>query len=571
MKKWLLPIVWSFPLLARAGEPLELARRVADKVVDRTRFDLEYRLEKAPDDFGCVDFGRSMDRPGVAYALTALRCEGDTEEWFELGCSGPVRITIDDSVVYERDVPHPFSVQLDEKNFRLPEGFRCRLEKGLHKLLVKTRYDGGEHLFLLQSRNFSRYAERGCRIVCTLEPYAPQLREARWLLLGTFQAPFSARLQPDSLLLFHRTYSDGARSLAWNIPPLNIVSAPVRNGRFFDWNYHVGCFAWALQRLSAATGDGKYRSYADAWCDFWIETAPLAEYQSCGLQSVRSFGYGASGRPMLDYRSAPAMPYITRCVETPEAPESYRLRALQVLDYLQHEQFRVEGLFARSYTPDPSVWADDMFMGLPYLVYGYRLTGDPQLLEDAVAQLKGFNRLLFDPEAGLYRQACYPSHPDVRVPHWSRGNGWALWATCEILDVLPRGSADYHTVLSLYRTHVDGLLRWQDGDGFWRNILDRDGSDRESSGAAIFTYCMARGINRGWLPRDRYVAPLRKAWSALATFVTVDGDFTGVKGGTNFSTDPEDYERVKFIDSDTHGLLPFLFAAMEMERLDAQE
>ncbi len=487
MKKGLLPIVWSLPLLVRAGEPIELARRVADRVVDRTRFDLEYRLQQAPDDFGCVDFGRSMDRPGVAYALTALRCEGDTEEWFEVGCSGPVRITIDDSVVYERGVPHPFSVHLDEKNFRLPEGFHCRLTKGLHKLLVKTRYDGGEHFFLLQSRNFSRYAERGCRISCTLEPYAPQLREARWLVLGTFQAPFPAPLQPDSLLLFHRTYSDGECSLAWNIPPLNIVSAP-------------------------------------------------------------------------------AMPYITRCVESSDAPPSYRQQALEVLDYLRSEQFRVAGVFARNYTSEPSVWADDMFMGLPYLVYGYRLTGDLQLLEDALSQLKTFNRLLFDPEAGLYRQACYPSQPDVLVPHWSRGNGWALWATCEILDELPHGSADYRTVLALYRAHIDGLLRCQDPDGFWRNILDWESSDRESSGAAIFVYCMARGINRGWLPR-RYTAPLQRAWTALTTFVTEEGDFTGVKGGTNFSTDPEDYERVKFIDSDTHGLLPFLFAAMEMDRL----
>ena len=569
MKKWYLPIVLLSPLLARAGEPLDLARRVADKVVDSTRFELEYRLQKADGDFGCVDFGRSMDRPGVAYALTTLRCEGDTEEWFELGCTGPVRISIDDSVVYERCEARPFAVDLDEKNYRLPERFRCRLTAGPHKLLVKTEYRGGEHLFLLQSRNFSRYAERGCRISCTLDTYAPGIRDARWLLLGTFAGRLTDPLPPDSLLLFHRPYVDGERLLAWNIPPLNIVSAPVRSGRFYDWNYHVGCFAWALQRLSAATGDDKYAAYADAWCDFWLETAPLAEYQSRRLHAVRSFGYGASGRPMLDYRSAPAMPYITRCVESSDAPPSYRQQALEVLDYLRSDQFRVAGVFARNYTSEPSVWADDMFMGLPYLVYGYRLTGDSQLLEDAVAQLKAFNRLLFDPDAGLYRQACYPSQPDVRVPHWSRGNGWALWATCEILDELPHGSADYCTVLALYRRHIDGLLRWQDSDGFWRNILDRAGSDRESSGAAIFTYCMARGINRGWLPRSRYLEPLERAWSALTTFVTEEGDFTGVKGGTNFSTDPEDYERVKFIASDTHGLLPFLFAAMEMERLQA--
>lgn len=175
------------PALLRGAEPLELARRVADKVVDNTRFELEYKLQSAYPDFGCVDFGRCMDRPGVAYALTTLRCEGDTEELFELGCTGPVRITIDDSVVYERPLPHPFAVEFDEKDYRLPESFRLRLTAGPHKLLVKTEYRGGEHLFLMQSRNFSRYAERGRKIFCTLETYAPKLKEARWLVLGTFE------------------------------------------------------------------------------------------------------------------------------------------------------------------------------------------------------------------------------------------------------------------------------------------------------------------------------------------------------------------------------------------------
>lgn len=58
---------------------------------------------------------------------------------------------------------------------------------------------------------------------------------------------------------------------------------------------------------------------------------------------------------------------------------------------------------------------------------------------------------------------------------------------------------------------------------------------------------------------------------ALTTFVSGEDDFNGVKGGTNFSTDPADYERIPFIRSDTHGLLPFLFAALEMERLSQKK
>ena len=502
------------PALLRGAEPLELARRVADKVVDNTRFELEYKLQSAYPDFGCVDFGRCMDRPGVAYALTTLRCEGDTEELFELGCTGPVRITIDDSVGYERPLPHPFAVEFGEKDYRLPESFRLRLTAGPHKLLVKTEYRGGEHLFLMQSRNFSRYAERGRKIFCTLETYAPKLKEVRWLVLGTFEGDLATPLAPDSALLFHTPYRDCGRTLAWNIPPVDIVSAPAANGRFFEWYYHVGCFAWALQRLSAATGDPKYAAYADAWCDFSLGTFPLAEHQTQRLHAVRSFNFGTAGRPMLDYVSAPAMPYITRCVESPDPPESYRRQAERVLNYLRHEQFRTEGVFAREYTLYPSVWADDMFMGLPYLVYGYRLTGDESLLHDAADQLIGFNRLLFDAGAGLYRQACYPSHPDIRVPHWSRGNGWALWATCEVLDALPRSDRNYKRILAIYRAHIEGVLRYQDAEGYWRNLLDREDSPanppvRRSSPTASPAASTADGFRSG-RSKSRSAGPGRR-------------------------------------------------------------
>ena len=556
----LLPIgVWG-------SEPLRLACRVADKVVDHTRFELTYKLQSPPSDYLVVDFGRCMDRPGVAYALTTLQCEGDTEELFELGCTGPVRISIDDEVVYEREQPHPFQVAFGEKNHLLPESFRVHLTAGAHKLLVKTEYRGGEHLFLLQSRNLSRYADCGRKISCTLRTYAPTIKEARCLVLGSFEGRLSTPLQPDSCLRFHAPYLDGERTLAWNIPPVSMASVTASNGRFYEWSYHVGCFAWALQRLSAASGDPKYAAYADAWCDFSLESIPLAQHQTHALHLARSFNFGVTGRPMLDYVSAPAMPYITRCVESETAPASYRQQADAVLDYLCHRQFRTAGVFAREYTVYPSVWADDMFMGLPYLVYGYRLTGDRTLLEDAAEQLLAFHRLLFDADVGLYRQACYPTHPEVRVPHWSRGNGWALWAACEVLDVLTAEDAYYGPVLGVYHAHIAGLLRCQDAEGYWRNVLDWEESARESSGAAIFTYCLARGLNRGWLTRAQAEEPLRRAWCALTSFVTPEADFNGVKGGTNFSTDPADYERVPFIRSDTHGLLPFLFAALEMDR-----
>ncbi len=59
---------------------------------------------------------------------------------------------------------------------------------------------------------------------------------------------------------------------------------------------------------------------------------------------------------------------------------------------------------------------------------------------------------------------------------------------------------------------------------------------------------------------------VEKAWIALKSFIGSDGNLYGVKGGTNFSPDPEDYARTPFVKSDTHGILPVLFCCFEMEK-----
>jgi rhamnogalacturonyl hydrolase YesR len=283
--------------------------------------------------------------------------------------------------------------------------------------------------------------------------------------------------------------------------------------------------------------------------------------------------WGTADRPMLDYTTAPSMPFIARIVDESDFPirEKYVEWTNKITHYITNRQFRLEdGVLARQYTIRPSVWADDMFMGIPYMLYAAKCTQDKSqrnmLYEDAARQIVLFNKYLFDPEKHLYMQACYADFPQ-KIPFWSRGNGWAIWATTEVLLNLPKNHRDYKKVMDIYRQHIDGLVNMQDNDGFWHNILDMPQTVRESSGSAIFTMVIARGINNKWLPRKKYLPVLEKAWVTLLTFIDVNGNMHGVKGGTNFSPDPEDYAKTPFVKSDTHGVLPFLFACMEMEEI----
>lgn len=559
--------------------PIEIAIRAADNIVDATTFEYTYSLQTPYTDVESIDFGQSIStgKPAVAYALSTLYARADQREVIEVGRTGGLKIWVNDSLVFARPKEKDQPILFAEKTYVLTENFEVNLRKGENKVLVKALAPekGNKWQVLLQSENLGRYGHRDQKINLSLRKYAPGIDIAHWLVLGPFQNAgdgFDKEYAPEKEIVLHHVYHSAGESFTWNIPRVNLLTGNPEQGRFYDWNYHVGCFVWGLIELSRQTGLQKYQEYADRWCRYTLETIPMAEYQTKELHAVRSMNWSLAGRPMLDYTTAPSMPFIARLVYEKEFPlrDDYARHADRMLHYITHEQFRIpDGTFARRFTIEPSVWADDMFMGIPYLLFSADYTSDAvfreRLYDDAARQIIQFNRHLLDKKARLYSQACYPGK-DEKIPFWSRGNGWAIWATTEVLAHLPSAHKDYQKILQIYREHIEGIVRTQDAAGYWHNLLDKPETVKESSGTAIFVFALARGINNGWLDRAKYKPLVRKSWEALLTFVSDKGELHCVKGGTNFSPDSENYARTPFVKNDTHGLLPLLFACMEMQQ-----
>ena len=566
----------EFKAVSDTMRPIALAKFVADNIVDHTEFGYTYVLQKPSTDLEFLDFGKSFNRrqEGVAYALSTIESEDRQEEIFEIGSTDGVKIWVNDKLVYKSGGDKDLKVKLDEQSYILPEKFKVNLKKGDNKVLIKSAYSGkGDWQLFMQCRNMGHYAEKGKKITFSLNNYAPDIHESNWLILGCFAISGRDGLEipyePETNLQFHKVYVSGGERFTWNIPRVNILSENP-DGRFYRWVYHVGGFMWGLQSLSKETNDPKYNEFASKWCDYTLETMPLADYQMTELHAARSMNWR---RPMLDYTTAPSLAFVNRLTneEAFDGRENYEAYVESVIDYARHEQNRLpSGLYCRRYMTSPTVWADDMFMGAPFLMLSAGYTTDEklrtELYDDAANQIIQCNKLLFNKQKQLYRQACYVEHPEQKVPFWSRGNGWAIWGTSEVLLRLPRDHKNYQQILEIFRNHVDGIIKAQDSDGYWHNILDMPETVRESSGNAIFTLCIARGINNGWLDKEEYGAALEKGWKALKTFIGEDGNLYGVKGGTNFSTDPEDYEKVPFLKSDTHGVFPLLFLCIEMEK-----
>jgi rhamnogalacturonyl hydrolase YesR len=211
-----------------------------------------------------------------------------------------------------------------------------------------------------------------------------------------------------------------------------------------------------------------------------------------------------------------------------------------------------------------TIWLDDMFMSIPALAQMGKLTGEKKYTDDAVKQILQFSSRMFNPSVNLYMHGWVESmeaHPEFR---WARANGWALLATVELLDVLPENHPSRKQIIALLQAHIKGITSFQSGSGFWHQLLDRQDSYLETSATAIYAYCMAHAINKGWINPKTYGPAVLLAWNAVATKVTATGQVEGTCVGTGMAFDPAFYYYRPTNIYAAHGYGPVLLAGAEV-------
>ncbi len=576
------------------SDPLTIVTRIADKLIRDTPF--RYRLEVAPCNsvfrnvsscgLQSVDFGRTFGegRPGVAYAYTQLHSESGEEIEVEVEHSDACRISLNGQTVYEKAGQRSAGLTFDERSISMSGRFSARLQRGPNALLIKSATRGREWCVFLQPpsrkgavlETSGRPPEIGLRHVADVDEGVARL--TNWLVVGPFAGDgLGEPHAPERELRFGVMYPGRDGDVTWTIPKIEVlgnVLAPQPWGSTYTWNYHNGGVAWALARLAKAVGDARYREYAWRFCDFHLEGLPFVRHQVKALHAVRSANHHIVDTPLLDFTLAPALPFVERLLQEPafDGRAEYEQFVGRMLRYAQREQVRLpgSGIFTRTTPEVYTTWADDMFMGLPFLVHVSRHVTEPEerqaLLDEAARQALAFGDEVWDEAAQLYRHARQSGRP-LTMPFWSRCNGWAVWTLTEVLQALPEGHPRQAALLAQVRRHIDSLLRHQNARGFWPNVLGRPDSPDEVSGTAIFVLALARGLRVGWLAGARYRAAAEAGWRAVASRVEPDGTVHDICMGTMCSEDVEYYVRRPFYDNDTHGLFAVLFAGMELHRL----
>ena len=346
------------------------------------------------------------------------------------------------------------------------------------------------------------------------------------------------------------------------------ADAQLERGAFRLASYEWGVTYSAMLAAAEATGDQAYYKYVTDRFQFLAEVAPhfrkvLEKYGTVDPQMKQILTPHA-----LDDAGA----VCAAMVKVQMKENSPELKPLidNYMDFIVNKEYRLaDGTFARTRPQHNTLWLDDMFMGIPPIAWYSCIAGDKQqaYLSEAVRQIFQFADRMWVPEKKLFRHGWVEGMQDHPAFHWGRANGWALLTMCEVLDVLPEDYPQRDKILELFRAHVRGLAACQSGEGFWHQLLDRNDSYLETSATAIYVYCFAHAINKGWIDAMAYGPVAQLGWHAVTTQINAEGQVDGTCVGTGMAFDPAFYYYRPVNVYAAHGYGPVLWAGAEMINL----
>jgi unsaturated rhamnogalacturonyl hydrolase len=331
--------------------------------------------------------------------------------------------------------------------------------------------------------------------------------------------------------------------------------------------YEMGVVHAGMLRAAAVTGDARFSAFTQRHLQFLADRLPYfrAQEEKFHLERANSLAAMLDPRALDDCGSMCAALIRARLNKIgPDMKGQIEVWS----DWITKKQFRLaDGTLARQRPQAQSLWADDMYMGVPALAEIGHLNGSRAAFDDAVKNVLQFAGYLFNPQLNIYTHGWNANNPDAPQYYWCRASSWSVLAMSDLLDVLPKDHPGYGKVLAQLRTTLRGVAQFQSGTGLWHQLLDRNDSYLETSASASFVYGYAHAINQGWISPTTYGAIAQAGWNAVTTRVNAKGQVDGTCVGTTFASDPVYYyNRPANVDA-LHGYGPVLLAGAEMIKL----
>ena len=449
-------------------------------------------------------------------------------------------------------------------------------EKQCEELQFALEYVVDSAFLVVESRHTSTESGWGWDLVAqdfSVEAAFPIMGTTKkWLHIGLFQEENKSLQKQWDL---SQLYYDGSQAHYFCLDEPDRVIRPVLENLLFGrWNYPLGVTLYGMMRTARYLKDTHLEAYVKKHID------ACTRFYEYGKWDQEQYGYPEINIQLLNISMLDDCGSFANCMleyyldGDEKMPEKVHSIAQMIGTYITKKQERREdGAFYRickgNFMED-TLWADDLYMSIPFLCRMYRLTKEERYLDDAVNQIQRFRGYLYMEDENLMSHVYdFKYNTATRMP-WGRGNGWVFFSLSELLAVLPETYAQKETLIDFFRRLADGYMARQREDGMWPQLLDHPESYPETSCTAMFIYGLSRGVRFGWLKEEQRMVALasaQKGWKAL-TQISLDsrGNVYGVCEGSAYSFKPEYYtKQLGWVKNDPHGTGIVMLAGVELQ------
>ena len=322
------------------------------------------------------------------------------------------------------------------------------------------------------------------------------------------------------------------------------------------WGYAKSLYLYGEYLVYLRTKDRRYLDHIKAWVDLHVDEQ------------------GNINRPInaLDYM-LPGNLLLILYKETGQ--QKYKLAANHIRHTFDKYPRTKDGGFWHADTPSRQwqLWADGVFMSLPFLVRYGQMFGDSAYANDeATKQLLIYASHLSDPKTGLlfhaYDESGAQTWADPATHHshyfWCRAIGWFAMTLVEVLEILPKDHPNRPRLVALVRQLTKAFADFQDKKtGLWYQVVDRgdaDGNWLETSSSSMYSYAVWMAVKRGYVDK-KYRGVALEGYRGVMSKLSVGADgltnLSDICEGTNVGDLAYYFARKRNVN-DFHGIGAFL-------------
>jgi len=337
------------------------------------------------------------------------------------------------------------------------------------------------------------------------------------------------------------------------------------------WDYVHGLVLTSFEKLYKKTNDKKYFNYVKGYADATINadgTIPSYKFSNYNIDMIE-----AGNILFFLYDSTKEEKY---------------LKAMQTLrkQLSEHPRTSEGGFWHKKVYPN-QMWLDGLYMGAPFYAQYTVKFEIGEKLNDVALQFELIQKHLVDSKTGLLYHGWDESNKmdwanietGTSPNFWSRSLGWYAMALVDVLDYFPINHPKHKELVSYLNQLAEALAKQQHESGLWyqvTNMGDREGNYLEASGSAMFSYALAKGANKRYLPQ-KFKEIANKAFDGITrdlVKVSNEGDViitqacavAGLGGNPYRDGSFEYYINERKKDNDPKATGPFILAALELDK-----